>query len=80
MSGRRYRKEPELEVTEPATDGAGEGMREGAQLADSREKCSEMEIPEKRKEITTLIKEAQFSLTTVKQERTGTANSQHTLY
>lgn len=43
MSGRRYRREPELEVTEPATDGAGEGMREGAQLPDSREKCSAME-------------------------------------
>lgn len=42
MSGRRYRKEPELEVTEPATDGAGEGMREGAQLPDSREKCSDV--------------------------------------
>lgn len=49
MRGRRYRREPELEVTEPATDGAGEGMREGAQLADSREKCSEMEISQKRK-------------------------------
>lgn len=42
MSGRRYRKEPELEATEPATDGAGEGMREGAQLPDSREKCSDV--------------------------------------
>lgn len=80
MSGRRYRKEPELEVTEPATDGAGEGIREGAQLADSREKCSEMEIPQKRKEITSPIKEAQFSLTTVKEERTGIANNQQTLY
>lgn len=49
MSGRRYRKEPELEVTEPATDGAGEGMREGAQLPDSREKCSAMETSPKRK-------------------------------
>lgn len=49
MSGRRCLRDPELEVTEPATDGAGEGMREGAQLPDSREKCSEMEIPPKRK-------------------------------
>lgn len=55
MSGRRYRKEPELEVTEPATDGAGEGMREGAQLPDSMEKWSEIETYTKRKEIVTPI-------------------------
>jgi len=49
MSGRRYRRELELEFTEPATDGAGEGMWEGAQLPDSKEKCSEMETSPKRK-------------------------------
>lgn len=41
MSGRRKRRDPELEVTEPATDGAGDGMREGAPLPASREKGSE---------------------------------------
>lgn len=41
MSGRRARTEPELDVTEPATDGAGDGMRDGARLPDSSEKGSD---------------------------------------
>lgn len=43
MSGRRRRRDPELEVTEPATDGAGDGMREGARLPASRDKGSAKE-------------------------------------
>lgn len=42
MRGRRKRRDPELEVTEPATDGAGDGMREGTPLPDSREKGSDV--------------------------------------
>ena len=38
MRGRRWRREPALEATEPATEGAGEGTGEEGQLPDSREK------------------------------------------
>lgn len=38
MRGLRWRREPELEATEPATEGAGEGNGEEGQLPDSREK------------------------------------------
>lgn len=38
MSGLRWRREPELEATEPATEGAGEGSGEEGQHPDSREK------------------------------------------
>ena len=38
MRGLRWRREPELEATEPATEGAGEGTGEEGQLPESREK------------------------------------------
>lgn len=38
MSGRRSLAEPELEVTEPATEGAGEGPGEDGRLPDFSEK------------------------------------------
>lgn len=38
MRGLRWRREPELEATEPATEGAGEGSGEEGQHPDSREK------------------------------------------
>lgn len=38
MRGLRWRKEPELEATELATEGAGEGRGEAGKLLDSREK------------------------------------------
>lgn len=38
MRGLRWRREPELEATELATEGAGEGSGEEGRLPDSREK------------------------------------------
>lgn len=38
MRGRRCRAEPELDVTEPATDGVGEGPGEEGRLPDFKEK------------------------------------------
>lgn len=38
MRGRRWRREPALEATEPATEGAGEGRGDEAQHPDRREK------------------------------------------
>lgn len=38
MRGLRWRREPELEATEPATEGAGEGSGEEGQLPARREK------------------------------------------
>lgn len=38
MRGRRCLAEPELEVTDPATDGAGEGPGDEGRLPDLREK------------------------------------------
>lgn len=38
MRGLRWRREPELEATEPATEGAGEGRGEAGQLPERREK------------------------------------------
>lgn len=38
MRGRRSRPEPELEVMEPATEGAGEGNGEEGRLPDLSEK------------------------------------------
>lgn len=38
MRGRRCLAEPELDVTEPATEGAGEGPGDDGRLPDLREK------------------------------------------
>lgn len=38
MSGRRWRAELELDVTEPATEGVGEGPGDDGRLPDFREK------------------------------------------
>lgn len=38
MRGRRWRREPELEAMELATEGAGEGRAEEGKPPDSREK------------------------------------------
>lgn len=80
MSGRRYRKEPELEVTEPATDGAGEGMREGAQLPDNMEKWSGIETHKGKRDYNPNIQEAQFSVTILQEKGTEIAKIHQILY
>lgn len=77
MRGRRKRRDPELEVTEPATDGAGDGMREGTALPDSREKGS----ARKHHQVTIPAQQAQFSLTVLQAKGVGVANvHQYILY
>lgn len=75
MSGRRKRRDPELEVTDPATDGAGDGMRDGAPLPDSSEKGSAIETPHGRNHrVITPVQQAQFSWTVLRGKGMGVAN------